>query len=652
MSLGSIPLLQALPVQQLNVDPRLGNRVEPIIQMNNNSISSTNRNPADTYTIKVLRSSDPQSGHLLHTHTNGETGEDTIWLQYDKVGKQVLLPQSQRLSSPNHDITGQLDVIGDGKVTGNFTVLGSLVAPGYTPVITSLSSLDVANLRNTNMTSLNGVFDNLTVNNFISNTLISNLTVDNLFAQDGVFTNLTAINPINATLASYPSAYSALTITNLVADNFTNLNANMSNLIGIDAQIHHMHNTHLTSVNAFFDNMTLVNPLVNLQATNLSVLGALDLPILSADFLKTDAFGVVGAGNFTTVSVAQSNTALTALSALQADSATLATTATLAQNIQKIDKAWYCTSDALLTGEGTQANPISLIGALAGAKAYWLLNPTAFQCIYLFPGNYGNAGSVFTVDLSRLSIIGLGNKQNIQVVEGFDFTCASAVDANNELVVLQNLSIYNQATAGVPCVNFEVSDTQFLTLKDCFIYQDTGNAHAVDCNPTGANSRLYIDGCQIVGTSTNGTEVCHIRRGTLFSCINSSLTGKGLGPSLRVSNAGAVGAVDGCLFENDYNAVNAQNVASFEVAQTIIFTNNTVSANSANTSATGINLGDNAIVFVASNNQISVFGAGGKAINGAGTTTFISNGNNSVGVGALGQNTSTANIVTVNQTKV
>ena len=155
MSLGSIPLLNALPVQQLNIDPRLGGRVEPILQMNNNSIGTT-LVPHDTYTVKVLDSANVQSGHIFHEHTNGLTQEKTVYLQYDKTLKHLSVPQAQKFISPAHDVTSNLVVSGSATILGNLTVGGS-----FTPVITSLASLNVATLRNTNMTSLNANISNL-----------------------------------------------------------------------------------------------------------------------------------------------------------------------------------------------------------------------------------------------------------------------------------------------------------------------------------------------------------------------------------------------------------------------------------------------------------------------------------------------------------
>lgn len=645
MSLATVSLVPALPVQQLNVDPRLGGRVEPIIQMNNNSISSTNSTPADKYTIKVLRSSDPQSGHLLHTHTNGVTGEDTIWMQYDKVGKQVLLPQSQRLSSPNHDITGRLDVSGDASILGNLYVAGS-ITPGPSSSFTNLTAV---NLLNTNLTSLNANINSLigvnanisnltTVNletqNFISNTLISNLTVDNLFAQDIVATNITCLNPI-----------------------------------------------------------------VDLQTSNLTALN-LNLPnLLNADFLNSNGVGLIGAGTFTSVNVASANTSLTALTALDAlacsgnaatatlaatatnalacsgnaatatlaatatnslacsgnaATATLAATATNSVNIQRYDRVYYVSPAG--SGNGNFSNPCNFQTALTLAKAYSVANPEAYQAIYMNVGSYGNGGTApFVVDFSRLSIIGLSsNKGAVQIVEGLDYTTAAVFDANNENNLLENVSVFNQSQAGAnPCINFEPSAKIYLTIRNSFIYQDTANAHAIDCNPSATTSRLYIDNCQII--ANGNMEPLHIRKGQLWQLSRSSVTSRQAVAAFRVSNSGSVVGIDNTLFEADFATPSAFAVVKFDVAGNLIMTNCTVTGAAGNTDLTGVDITDNAGVLVANNNQIAVYGLGvtGKALNGTGAGSILyTNGNNALGVAAAGQNTAVAGLATVAQTVV
>lgn len=667
MSLATVSLVPALPCQQLNVDPRLGGKVEPIIQMNNNSISSTNLTPADTYTMKVLRSSDPQSGHLFHEHTDGVTGNKTVFLQYDKTQKHLSVPQAQKFLSPNHDVTGNLAVSGNATILGNLTVNGS-----FTPSFTSIASLDVANLRNTNLTSLNANINSLigvnanisnltTVNlqtqNFISNTLISNLTVDNLFAQDGVFTNLTCLNPI------------------------------------VDLQS---------------SNLTVLN---NLQTFGLTVLDDVKLPLINAEFLKTSNQGFIQSGSFASVQV---GTALTALDALacsgnaatatlaatatnalacsgnaatatlaatatnalacsgnaatatlaatatnalacsgNAATATLATTATNALNIPKYDRVWFCTHDALLTGAGTVANPISFVGALAAAKAYNTLNPESYQIIQLAPGAYGFGGTVFTLDCSRITIQGLGGYKSVQLVEGLDVNVNATFDATNENITLENLAIFNQATAGVPAVNFEPSARCYLRMNNCFVLADTGNQHAIDCNPSAAGSRLYIDNCEILQAAGNNAEVIHVRKGELWQLSNSTVTGRHTAPVLRVSNSGsAVGAVNNTVVSSDYAVVNAQNVVQYDIAGNLIMTNAAVLASSVNTSATGVNLTNAAGNLIISNCQFGIYGAVGKAIQAAGGN-LISNTNNALGSALLGNNVSTAGFAaTVNQTLI
>ena len=632
MSIASVSLVPALGVQQLNVDPRLGGRVEAQILMNNNSIGTT-LVPHDIYTVKVLDSANVQSGHIFHEHTNGLTQEKTVYLQYDKTLKHLSVPQAQKFISPAHDVTSNLVVSGSATILGNLTVGGS-----FTPVITSLASLNVATLRNTNMTSLNANISNLvgvnaninnitatnlTVDNFISNTLISNLSVDNLFAQDGIFTNLTAINPIVGTLASYPSAYSALTITNLIADNLTSLNANVSNL-------------------------TVAN---NLNGFGLTLLDDLKLPINSADYLRTSSSGFVQSGSFASVQV---GTALTALDALACSgNAATATLATTANNIPKYDRVWYCTHDALLTGAGTVANPISFVGALTGAKAYNTLNPESYQIIQLAPGAYGFAGSVFTLDCSRITIQGLGGYKSVQLTEGLDVNVDATFDATNENITLENLAIFNQATAGVPAVNFEPSVRCYLRMNNCFVLADTGNEHAVDVNATGAGSRIYIDNCEILQASGNTAEVMHARRGEVWQLSNSSLTGRGTAPVLRVSFAASVvGAINNTIISSDYAVVNAQDVVLFNVAGNLIMTRATVLASSVNTSATGISLTNAAGNLIISDCQFGIYGAVGKAIQANGGN-LISNTGNALGSALLGNNVTTAGFgATVNQTLI
>ena len=645
MSLGSIPLLQALPVQQLNVDPRLGGRVEPIIQMNNNSISSTNNTPADTYTMKVLRSSDPQSGHLFHEHTNGTTGEKVVFLQYDKTQKHLSVPQAQKFLSPNHDVSGALAVSGNATILGNLTVGGS-----FTPAITSLASLDVATLRNTNLTSLNAnisslignsanindiVATNITVDNFISNTLISNLSVDNLFAQDGVMTNLTVVNPIQGTLATYPntfsslvatdltvvnpiqgtlanfpSSYSALTVTNLVADNFTLVN-----------------DLNITNLNT--SNLTVLNnaELKNVNAFSLSLLDDLKLPINSAEFLKTSSNGFVQSGSFASV------------------------TAGSATNVARYDRIYYVSPAG--SGDGNVANPMNLVNALAAAAAYNVLNPSHFQALYLYPGEYGNAGDVFNITCSRISIIGLGGYKSVQVVEGFNVNVASVFDNSNENITLENLSLFNQATAGVNCVNFDSVAKVYLRLVDCFVFA-TGNHKAIDCVPDDNTSRLYLDGCELSADGNMAT--LDVRRGILWQCSRTAITAKGAANALRVITNGSVSAIDNSVFASTIASVSAQAVVSFEVAGNFIISNSTIQGNAANTDLTGIDVTDNAGVLVANNNQVAIFGTGAgasKALRGTGAGSILyTNANNAVGVAAFGSNTAVAGFTTVPQVVV
>jgi hypothetical protein len=488
--------------------------------------------------------------------------------------------------------------------------------------MTSLNA-NISNLVGVNANINNITATNLTVDNFISNTLISNLSVDNLFAQDGIFTNITAINPIVGTLASYPSAYSALTITNLIADNLTSLNANVSNL-------------------------TVAN---NLNGFGLTLLDDLKLPINSADYLRTSSSGFVQSGSFASVQV---GTALTALDALACSgNAATATLATTANNIPKYDRVWYCTHDALLTGAGTVANPISFVGALTGAKAYNTLNPESYQIIQLAPGAYGFAGSVFTLDCSRITIQGLGGYKSVQLTEGLDVNVDATFDATNENITLENLAIFNQATAGVPAVNFEPSVRCYLRMNNCFVLADTGNEHAVDVNATGAGSRIYIDNCEILQASGNTAEVMHARRGEVWQLSNSSLTGRGTAPVLRVSFAASVvGAINNTIISSDYAVVNAQDVVLFNVAGNLIMTRATVLASSVNTSATGISLTNAAGNLIISDCQFGIYGAVGKAIQANGGN-LISNTGNALGSALLGNNVTTAGFgATVNQTLI
>ena len=658
MSLGSIPLLNALPVQQLNVDPRLGGRVEPIIQMNNDSIGTT-LVPNDVYTIKVLRSSDPQAGHMFMEHTNGSTNEKTVYLQYDKTQKHLSVPQAQKFISPAHEVTSSLTVAGSATILGSLTVAG-----GFTPVITSLASLNVNTLRNTQMTSLNANVSNLvgvnaniqnitcttlTTDNLIANTLISNLTVDNFFGQDNLMTNLSVVSPIVGTLQTFPSAYNALTITNLVADNLTNINANLSNVVAVDAQIHHVHSTHLTTVNAYIDNLTLVNDLnitnlntsnltvlnnaelKNVNAFSLSLLDDLKLPINSAEFLKTSSNGFVQSGNFSSVTAGN---------------------ATNAVNVQRYSRVWYASPAG--SGDGNFSNPCNFATALLFAKAYADENPSHYQAIYLNVGEYGNAGVVFTVDVPRLSIIGMSeSKGAVKIVEGLNYTISSAFDADNEYNMICNVSVFNQATAGVNCINYVPTAKMYLTVKNCFVFA-TGNFHAINAQPTDLASRLYLDGSEL---SADGTqETIHIRRGILWQCSRSAISSKSTAPALRVSNFGVVSAIDNSVFASTYAVVNAQSVISFDVVGNFIISNSTIQGASANTDLTGIDITNNAGVLVANNLQVAVYGTGAgasKALRGTGAGSILySNQNNALGVSAAGQNVAQAGFIVVNQTKV
>jgi hypothetical protein len=261
MSLASIPLLQALPVQQLNVDPRLGGRVEAQILMNNNSIGTT-LVPHDTYTVKVLDSANVQSGHIFHEHTNGTTNEKTVYLQYDKTLKHLSVPQAQRFLSPNHDVSGALAVSGNATILGNLTVGGSI-----TPASTTFN-----NATATNLTVLN--------------------TLD-LAQNNAEFLKTNALGVVEAGVFSTVSVGSALTANTALTALAV---APLANLTATD-----INNTNLTSINA---NIT------NLSAFSLTLADDLKLPLISADFLKTSNNGFVQTGNFANVQV---GTALTAL---------------------------------------------------------------------------------------------------------------------------------------------------------------------------------------------------------------------------------------------------------------------------------------------------------------------------------------------------
>ena len=253
MSLGSIPLLNALAVQQLNVNPTLGGRVEAQILMNNNNISSTNRTPADTYTVKVLDSANVQSGHIFHEHTNGTTGQKTVYLQYDKTLKHLSVPQAQKFLSPNHDVTGNLAVSGNATILGNLTVGGS-ISPAQT----------VFN---------NAVATNLTVLN----------TLD-LAQNNAEFLKTNALGVVEAGVFSTVSVGSALTantaLTALAVAPLANLTA--TNIV----------NTNLTSLTANMSNLTVSN---NLNAFAVTLLDDLKLPINNAQILKTSSNGFVQA---------------------------------------------------------------------------------------------------------------------------------------------------------------------------------------------------------------------------------------------------------------------------------------------------------------------------------------------------------------------
>jgi hypothetical protein len=316
---------------------------------------------------------------------------------------------------------------------------------------------------------------------------------------------------------------------------------------------------------------------------------------------------------------------------------------------------WYCTHDALLTGAGTVANPISFVGALAGAKAYNTLNPESYQIIQLAPGAYGFGGQVFTLDCSRITIQGLGGYKSVQLVEGLDINVNATFDTTNENITLENLAIFNQAVAGVAAVNFQPSARCYLRMNNCFVLADTGiNQHAVDARPSATGSRIYIDNCEISQAAGNNAEVMHARaQGEVWQLSNSSLTGKGTAPVLRVSgSASMVGAVNNTVISSDYAVINAQNVVQYDIAGNLIMTRATVLASSVNTSATGVALTNAAGNLIISDCQLGIFGGVGKAIQAAGGN-LISNTGNALGSALLGNNVNVAGFAaTVNQTLI
>jgi hypothetical protein len=237
-------------------------------------------------------------------------------------------------------------------------------------------------------------------------------------------------------------------------------------------------------------------------------------------------------------------------------------------------------------------------------------------------------------------------------VEGLDVNVDATFDATNENITLENLAIFNQATAGVPAVNFEPSVRCYLRMNNCFVLADTGNQHAIDVNPSGAGSRVYIDNCEILQATGNTAEVVHVRKGELWQLSNSSITGRSTAPVLRVSNAGsAVGAINNTIISSDYAVVNAQNVVQFDIAGNLIMTSATVLANSANTSATGVNLSNAGGNLILSDCQFGIYGAVGKAIQANGGN-LISNTGNGLGIAGL-NNVSVAGFgATINQTLI
>jgi hypothetical protein len=245
------------------------------------------------------------------------------------------------------------------------------------------------------------------------------------------------------------------------------------------------------------------------------------------------------------------------------------------------------------------------------------------------------------------------SKGAIQIVEGLNYSVASAFDTDNEYNMVANCSIFNQATAGVNCINYVPSAKMYLTVKNCFLFA-TGNFHAINAQPTDLASRLYLDN---VEASADGTqETLHIRRGILWQCTRSSITSKNTAPALRVSNSGVVSAIDNSLFASTYAVVNAQSVVSFDVSGNLIMSNCTIQGASANTDLTGIDITNNAGVLVANNLQVAVYGTGAgasKALRGTGAGSILySNQNNALGVALAGQNTANAGLAVVNQTKV
>jgi hypothetical protein len=264
MSLSKSPYVK-LTTGQLTVNPAGVGETEGLLTIGNNL--RTDGKPHNEYRMRVIKSDTPSiGGRLYHESVNyvNNVGQTKLYLQYDHLVGKLSTPEASLFETQNHN------VVGNANISGNLTVLGSLIAPGYTPVITSITSLDSTNIRNTNLTSINAkirdlVATNITVDNFINNTIISDLTVDNLYTIDALMTNLTVVNPIVGTLASYPNTFSSL-----VATNLTNINANLSNVVAVDAQIHHIHYTHLTSVNAYADNLTLTTALTLLSIVDVS----------------------------------------------------------------------------------------------------------------------------------------------------------------------------------------------------------------------------------------------------------------------------------------------------------------------------------------------------------------------------------------------
>jgi hypothetical protein len=640
MSLSISPYVK-ITTGQLTVNPAGVGESEGLLTIGNDLRSDGKAN--NEYRMRVVKSDTPLvGGHLLHESINydGDTPQTKVYLQYNHTAGKLSVPEAQLMETPSHNVLGAFNCSGNATILGNLTVGGSFV-----PSITSLASLNVANLRSTNLTSLNIVGDdarirnitatNLTVDSFVSNTIISSLSVDNGYIQDAVVTNLTCLNPIVGSLAVYPNTFSSLVATDLTVVN---------PIQGTLASFPSAYNN-LTVTNLNTSNITSLN---SINAFGLTLSDDLRLPINSAEFLKTSGSGFVQSGSFASVQV---GTALTALDALACSGNSLtATTATDAVNIQRYARTWYASPAG--SGDGNFSSPCNFQTALLFAKAYADANPSHYQAIYLNVGEYGQAGVPFDVNVPRLSIIGMSeSKGAIQIVEGLNYSVASAFDADNEYNMVANCSIFNQA--GVNCINYVPTAKMYLTVKNCFVFA-TGNFHAINAQPTDLASRLYLDGSEL---SANGTqETIHLRRGILWQCSRSAITSKSTAPALRVSNSGSVSAIDNSVFASTYAVVNAQSVISFDVAGNCIISNSTIQGASANTDLTGIDITNNAGVLVANNLQVAVYGTGAgasKALRGTGAGSLLyTNQNNAVGVALAGQNVVVGGLAIVNQTKV